>query len=166
MNIFCTGGHTPRGRVTALPSTTASQPVGSGPAIATPQYVFGSMINGQFVPGLPQQAPIATTNGPPVPPPIIGYSGAHAHHAQQTQKWSQLAYRGNGGGGASNIINVNLEIYQPEMDKKGEPVRIPVCFLVKLVSCILLTEYSPGDKRVCYCVSRYLPPRSLPCNQR
>lgn len=86
------------------------------------------MINGEFV---PQPAPSNSTKEPqqlasPSLSAVVGYSSAHAQHAQHTKKWSQLAYRGSVGASSPHILNANLEVYEPDFDKKRQPICIPV----------------------------------------
>lgn len=121
------------GRVTSLPVNMNG--IGnSGPFVISPHVQHGDM--GSFVHQHQQQAPVmqpslqgSYTSVQPSSQ-VVGYSNAHLQHAQQVSEWSQRAYRGSGsgilGGHLSQLVPLNIEVYEPDLDAKGNPVRIPV----------------------------------------
>ena len=84
----------------------------SGPSGLTQQLQAGSVIH---------------THRSQQPLPAIGYSLAHAQHAQENQRWSTYAFKGPPPLSQVGLLHLNIEVCEPVADTSGNVIRVPVC---------------------------------------
>jgi len=58
--------------------------------------------------------------------PAIGYSLAHAQHAQENQRWSTYAFKGPPPLSQVGLVHLNIEVCEPGADASGNLIRVPV----------------------------------------
>jgi hypothetical protein len=90
------GGNATGGRVTSIPKISQPRYRSLAPS-ETAQSTFGQV--------------------------IVGYSSSHSQHQRQTNIWSQRAFKGLTATQVG-VITVNLYVYEPGFDSKGQPLRV------------------------------------------
>jgi hypothetical protein len=93
-------GHATGGRVTPIP------------IISQPRYRSQALVHAETAQSTSGQV-------------VVGYSSAHSQHQLHTKVWSQRAFKGLTASQVG-VITVNLYVYEPGFDSKGQPLQVEV----------------------------------------